>query len=322
MSDFYTKKYNARPLDPNSEVLITTSGTESLYAAIFGVLEAGDEVVMFEPAFPWYAPDIRLAGGVLKCVPLRFPDFRIQEEELRRACTPKTKMIIFNSPHNPTGHVARRDEIDLIAKLCIEHDAVCLSDEVYENFVFDPKLTGHHVRMCDVPGMRERTLTVGSASKMFSLTGWRVGWLYGPADLIGACRSVHSYATFCAPTPLQEGVRQALEAATKDNARVPDTDYLNELFLTNAKRLAKVMEEKFGATSSIPEGGYFLVCDISATGKSDVDFCAFLAQTHGVVAVPMTVFFPSGNTVSNLIRFSICKTPAVIDKAIQAILKN
>jgi N-succinyldiaminopimelate aminotransferase len=265
------------------------------------------------------APDIRIAGGVMKTVTLKYPNFEVDEAALRAAFSSKTKLVIFNSPHNPTGHVARAAEVELIAKLCVEYDAFCLSDEVYDSFIFDKKKTGGHLRMCDAPGMRNRTLTVGTASKLFSLTGWRVGWLLGPEDLIAASRAVHSFASYCAPTPLQEGVRAALIKATSNGGATENEDELNTLFLENASKLANALEKSFGVKSSIPEGGYFLVCDVSSTGKTDIEFCSFLAKERGVVAVPMTVFF-SGSPVNNLVRFAICKTPSVIDRAVNAIL--
>jgi len=322
LAGFYAKRHpEATALNPNTEVLVTSSGTESLYAAIIATVTQGDEVIVFEPSFPWYSPDIRLAGGVVKAVTLKYPDFTIDEKELRAAFSSRTKLVVFNTPHNPTGHVARKWEAELIAKLCVEHDALCLADEVYDQFVFDPAKTGNHIRICDLPGMRERTLVVGSASKMFSLTGWRVGWLYGPEDLIAACRSIHSFASYCAPTPLQDGVRAALaKAAENENAVPKGLQELNTLFAENARRLADALEKSFGVKSSLPEGGYFLVSDVSSTGKTDAEFCSFLARERGVVAVPMTVFYTKEPVPRNLVRFSICKTRPVIDRAVEAIL--
>jgi N-succinyldiaminopimelate aminotransferase len=194
LANFYAKRHpKAEKLNFNTEVLVTSSGTESLYAGILATVSEGDEVIVFEPSFPWYAPDIRLAGGIVKTVTLKYPHFTVDEKELRAAFSSKTRLVIFNSPHNPTGHVARKSEVELIANLCVEHDAMCISDEVYDQFIFNRAKTGDHLRMCDQPGMKDRTLTVGSASKMFSLTGWRVGWLYGPEDH----RSKPIYPQFC-----------------------------------------------------------------------------------------------------------------------------
>jgi N-succinyldiaminopimelate aminotransferase len=320
LSSYYAACYPGSPkLDANAEVLVTSSGTESLYVALSAMIEPGDEVVVFEPCFPWYAPVVRLAGGVVKCVPLRYPEFAIDEKELRAAFSPRTRVVVFNTPHNPTGHVARQREVDLIAELCLAHDALCLSDEVYEHFIF-PHARHAHLRMCDAPHMRDRTLTVGSASKMFSLTGWRVGWLYGPADLIAASRSLHSFTSYCAPTPLQEGVRQALDAAAAlPRCRPAALPALNAQFAENAALLADALKRRFGVTASLPEGGYFLVVDVAASGKTDAEFAAALARERGVVCIPMSVFYPQ-SPVNNLVRFSVCKTRAVIDKAVKGIL--
>lgn len=193
ISEYYAQAYpGSRVLSADSEIVVTSSGTEALNSCVQALVDPGDEVVIFEPYFPWYVPCVRMAGGVCKIVTLEVPDFRIREQVLRKAISSKTKMIIFNSPHNPTGHVADREEVEMVASVAKENDLVVVSDEVYENFVFQGK---EHYRLCDVDGMHERTVTIGSASKMFSLTGWRVGWVYGPADLVGAVRSCHAYNT-------------------------------------------------------------------------------------------------------------------------------
>jgi N-succinyldiaminopimelate aminotransferase len=322
LSQFISRSYPHSPvLDANTEIVVTCSGTEAIQSAIHTLVQPGDEVIVFDPSFPWYAPDIRVAGGIVKSVSLKFPDFSISETQLRAQFSNKTKVVIVNSPHNPTGHVLRPEEATLIAKLCVEHDCFCISDEVYEHYIFSSSLS--HVRMCDQEGMLERTLTIGSASKMFSLTGWRVGWLFGPAALIAPAKTLHSFSSYCAPTPFQDGVRAALDHAASQQPRPnPDgIEVLNQRFLKNAQRLSKALET-LEVYSVLPEGGYFLVCDVSATGKSDVEFCTFLAKEKGVVAVPMTVFFTGEDKPTNLVRFAICKTDEVIDRAIKAILKN
>lgn len=264
------------------------------------------------------APNIRLVGGIIKPVTLSFPEFRIPELEFKQAFSDKTRVLLLNTPHNPTGHVLRKEEFELIIDTCKQYPNVtCISDEVYENFVFRDDVT--HERLCDFPGMEQRTVTVGSASKMFSLTGWRVGWLYGPEDLIHASRAVHSFASYCAPTHLQEGIRAALQA-TDSAGYSQDTHQLNATFLANANKLASILESKYGAKCSIPEGGYFLVCDVSSTSHpNDVEFCQYLAKEKGVVGVPMSIFFSGPSPNHNLVRFSICKTPQVIDRAVKAL---
>ena len=310
-----------RPLDGASNVVVTTSGTEALYAAVMATVDPGDEVVIFEPFFPWYLPDVRLAGGTPKLVPLQWPDFRFDEAVLRAAFTDKTKLVIVNSPHNPTGHVMTGEELELIAKLCVEHNVVCVSDEVYEWQTFGGR---EHIRMTDFPGMEERTITVGSASKMFSVTGWRVGWCYGPADLIAGVRALHGYASYCAPAPLQEGVAAALDEAAKAPRCVPpEVAKMTLQFEENAKDLVAALKH-VKVNAVMPEGGYFVVGEVEDEKFSDVDFCMWLAKERGVVCVPMSVFFGSANPPTNLVRFSICKErtgdTGVVARAVKAIL--
>ena len=211
------------------EVLVTTSATEAIYVAIQALCDPGDEIVFLEPFFPWYISHVRAHGGVPIAVPMaRSPDaddggFRLDLDALRAAFGPKTKAFLYNSPHNPTGAVFTPEEIAAVASLCAERDVVCVADEVYERCVFGDASVA---RMADAPGMRERTLTIGTSSKLLCLSGWRVGWIVGPPALVAAIRSLHSYTTYCAPTPLQLGVAAALEsiadeadAATRERAR-------------------------------------------------------------------------------------------------------
>ena len=211
------------------EVLVTTSATEAIYVAIQALCDPGDEIVFLEPFFPWYISHVRAHGGVPIAVPMaRSPDaddggFRLDLDALRAAFGPKTKAFLYNSPHKPTGAVFTPEEIAAVASLCAERDVVCVADEVYERCVFGDASVA---RMADAPGMRERTLTIGTSSKLLCLSGWRVGWIVGPPALVAAIRSLHSYTTYCAPTPLQLGVAAALEsiadeadAATRERAR-------------------------------------------------------------------------------------------------------
>mmetsp|Transcript_12106 Transcript_12106/g.14128 ORF Transcript_12106/g.14128 Transcript_12106/m.14128 type:complete len:278 (+) Transcript_12106:112-945(+) len=193
LSDYYAKSYpGSKKLDPETEVVVTASGTEALYASFQALVDPGDEVIVFEPFFPWYLPGIRLAGGVPRVVTLKPPNFELVESECRKAFTNKTKVVVLNTPHNPTGHVCRKSELEFLSALCAEHDSILISDEVYDNFTFGDE---KHVRACDLPNMFERCVTIGSAAKMFSLTGWRVGWAFGPEDLTTAIRTVHAYSS-------------------------------------------------------------------------------------------------------------------------------
>ncbi|KNC87535.1 hypothetical protein SARC_00359 [Sphaeroforma arctica JP610] len=315
LAKFYSPKMG-QEIIPGSNVVVAASGTEALYCAIMSIINPGDEVIIFEPYFPWYAPFVRLAGGEARIIELKAPKFELPIDELREiAAGPKVKAIIFNTPHNPTGHVATPEEIQALADVCIENDIALISDEVYESCIFD----GHkHLRVGALPGMPERTVTIGSASKMFNLTGWRVGWALGPADWLGGFKALHSYITYCAPTPLQVGVADALENDTATELVV------SKMFASNAHILGAALEA-LGVEVILPEGGYFLIADVAKTGKSDTEFVEWLVKTKGVAAVPMSVFYqdpPAGTTKRcTLVRFAICKQEDTIAKACERLRK-
>ncbi len=310
-----------RALDPASEVCVTTSGTEAIYTAILGLVDPGDEVVFFEPFFPWYLPCIRLAGGVPRPVMLQPPDFDLgaAEAAVRAAFSPRTKLCIVNTPHNPTGRVASAAELELVASLCREHDAVCLSDEVYEACIYPG---GAHRRMCEVGGMWERTLTVGSASKLLSLTGWRVGWVSGPAELVKAASTMHSYTTFCPPGPLQEGVAAALDAEAAKLGTAGDEPFEGRAALMhrNWTTLADALRAAGWAVCP-SSAGYFLLADVSASGMADLEFCKWLAAEHKVAAVPLSAFFcaDSAGRPTSLVRFAVCKEAETVELAAKAL---
>lgn len=302
-------------------VLVTTSATEALYSSMQALVDPGDEVIVFEPFFPWYGPCVRMAGGTPVYVRLSAPSFEIDFDQLRSKLSSKTKAILYNSPHNPTGHVSSAAEVRTLAKLLVEKDLLCVSDEVYDCFLFD-KQRSPHVRLADEAGCADRVLTVGSASKMFSLTGWRVGWVFGAPSLLAAMGSVHAYGTYCAPTPLQEGTAAALrDMQLPDSAVRAEIDGLNDLFAKNAAVLGAALEA-LGVKVLAPQGGYFLVADVSATGKTDVDFAEWLAEEpRGIICVPMRVFHGGEDAPTNLVRFAICKTPEAIATAATGIHK-
>mmetsp|Transcript_3608 Transcript_3608/g.5592 ORF Transcript_3608/g.5592 Transcript_3608/m.5592 type:complete len:400 (-) Transcript_3608:43-1242(-) len=300
-------------------ILVTTSGTEALNNAMQAMINPGDEVIVFEPYFPWYLPAIRMAEGLPVTVTLNGPSFGIDFDQLATKLSSKTKAVLFNTPHNPTGHVATREEIQKLSELCVKHDILCISDEVYDRFTFGQH---EHHRIAELPGMAERTLTVGSASKMFSLTGWRVGWIYGPEDLVSAVSTCHGYNSYCAPTPLQEGIATALEDLCVEGSQVgAEIESLSVNFCANARCLGAALED-IGVDSYAPDGGYFLVADVSKTGKTDVEFCRWLAEEKGVICVPMSVFYASEAKPNSLVRFAICKQPETIQTAVKAILKK
>ena len=256
-----------------SDVLVTTSATEALYSIFQAFLDPGDEVVLFEPVFPWYVSHARLAGATPVCVRLCPPLWSLDSAALASAFTPRTKLVCFNSPHNPSGHVASRQEVELLASLCVRHNVVAVADEVYERKVFK---TNKEMRLRDAPGMAERTLTLGTSSKLLSLTGWRVGWVVAPPALLAGVRSMHSYSTFCAPTPLQVGVAAALTQAAQELGDVPagaapPADQSARLFEHNASVLGDALRAA-GLTVFPVDGGYFLVADASPLTKAYMRF--------------------------------------------------
>eukprot|EP01059_Diplonema_ambulator_P032608 TRINITY_DN6476_c0_g1_i2.p1 TRINITY_DN6476_c0_g1~~TRINITY_DN6476_c0_g1_i2.p1 ORF type:complete len:399 (+),score=106.34 TRINITY_DN6476_c0_g1_i2:64-1260(+) len=317
VADYYQHVYKGDRLDPMKEVCILTSATEGLLASTMGLVNEGDEVVIFEPFFPWYLPSVRMAGGVPKVVELKPPSFEILEEDLERVFSPKTKMVLINSPHNPTGHCLSRRELELVAKYCLKHDVICVSDEVYEAQVFRGT---DHVRIADLDGMRDRTVTISGSSKMLSLTGWRIGWAYGPEDLVAAIRTVHSFATYCAPAPFQKAVAETLQDCIQTGYDFSD---IADLYKGNWELLASALT-KMGATVCPAQGGYFLIADIAYSGMSDIEFVRWFAREKKVGAVPLGMFFspaPDGGlTYRTLVRFAICKERSYIEKACQHIL--
>eukprot|EP00056_Hartaetosiga_gracilis_P009717 m.140226 g.140226 ORF g.140226 m.140226 type:complete len:484 (-) comp13180_c0_seq2:2291-3742(-) len=313
---FYKRFYNV-DVDAEKEVTVVTSGTEGLYVAKQTLLDEGDEVVIFEPFFPWYLPHTQQAKATPKLVRLKAPDFRITRDALEAAVTPQTKMIVLNSPHNPTGHVLSREELEIVADIAKTNDLIVLSDEVYETVVFDEK---EHLRIADIDGMFERTITLGSASKMFSLTGWRVAWWSGPEHLIKKIQGKHKYCSYCAPTPLQHAVAGALDALQVHKAKE-----VAQLFQNNAHKLASALE-KCGLDVYAIEGGYFVIADASKTGLTALEYCRWVAKTKKVACVPLSIFYGPSSTsdkednVRSLVRFAICKVESTIDEACEKLL--
>jgi N-succinyldiaminopimelate aminotransferase len=306
-----------------SDVLVTTSATEALYSIFQAFLDPGDEVLLFEPVFPWYVSHARLAGATPVCVRLCPPLWSMDSDALAKAFTPRTKLVCFNSPHNPSGHVATRQEVELLASLCVRHNVVVVADEVYERKVFK---TNKEMRLRDAPGMAERTLTLGTSSKLLSLTGWRVGWVLAPPALLAGVRSMHSYSTFCAPTPLQVGVAAALNEAAQElrdlpEGAAPPADTSAVLFEQNARVLGDALRAA-GLTVFPVDGGYFLVAD--AAPLTAGEYCKALIAHAQVAAVPMDVFYfeQVPPPPSALVRFAICKHPQTIQAAADAIRAN
>jgi N-succinyldiaminopimelate aminotransferase len=298
--------------DPDSEVLVTMGATEAIAAALLSMVENGDEVVVFEPLFDTYAACVSLAGGVLSPVTLR-PDadgrFTFDPGELRRAVTPRTKIILLNSPHNPTGTVFTREELAQVAALAVEHDLIVVSDEVYEHLTFDGAV---HVPVATLPGMRERTVTVSSGGKSFNTTGWKIGWACAPAPLVNAVRMAKQLFTFAGGTPFQAAIARGL--------RLPDSYFTALADDLRAKRdLLDSALRGAGLVTHRVEGTYFLTADVRPL-RPDGDgtaFCREMPGMCGVVAIPAGVLYtPSGEPSGrHLVRFAFCKQTTTIEEA-------
>ncbi|CAK0851257.1 unnamed protein product [Prorocentrum cordatum] len=297
--------------EPTTEIVVTAGAQEALAASFLAFLDAGDEIVLIEPFYPFMLGSVHLAGAVPRMVTLQPPDFGIPIADLRDAASsPKVKMIVLNTPHNPTGHVATAEEVNAIADICREKDLIAVADEVYEHCVFAGR--AHH-RLADLPGMRERTVSIGSGGKLFSVTGWRVARAAGPAELLRPLGQVHTHLTFSAPTPLQAGIAAALGA----------DDGLHGvacLFAGNFELLSTALLSVPGVRRiCAAQGGYFLVAE---TDRRDVDFCTMLAEEYQMACTPMSVFYVTPfaeDSPCNLVRFTICKSRELIERACKAL---
>lgn len=296
-------------LDPATEVVVTTGATEAIAGALLGLVDPGDEVIVLEPYYDSYVAMIQMAGGVRRPVTLRAGDtgdFRLPVDELRAAVTPRTTAILLNSPHNPTGTVLRREELDAVAAIAIEHDLVVISDEVYEHLTFDVP----HIPMATLPGMRERTLTISSGGKSFSVTGWKVGWATGPAELVAAVMGAKQFLSYMSGAPLQPAIAHALGS---------DEAYFTAFRAGMQAQRDQLCEglDTLGFTVFIPEGTYFATTDIRPLGFSDgLDFCRRLPELAGVVAIPHQVFYDDVDAGRPLVRWAFCKRPEIISEAL------
>ena len=294
------------PVDPMDEVTVTCGSTETIAAAILGLINEGDEVVVIEPFYDSYLACLSMAGAVVRIVTLHAPDFKFKEEELRAAFNDKTKMIIINSPHNPTGRVFNTDELSIIASLAIEHDAIVLSDEVYDKLV----LTGTHIPIATLPDMRDRTITLRSLGKVFSVTGWKIGWSVAAPQLTTAIRNAHQFLTFCASTPLQVAAAEALKAPDEYFATYTDEYRARRDLLVEGLR-------SVGFNVSSPEGTYFILADHTPFGVGDdIAFCHHLVKTCSVVGIPPTAFYSKSDEGKGLIRFAFCKSLQTLEMAV------
>lgn len=302
----HQKRFYDIDYDPAEEVTIHAGATEALCSTLAALLDRSDEAIVFEPFYDSYRPGIALALAKAKVVPLAPPEFRLDPAALAAAVGPKTRLLVLNSPNNPAGRVFSREELEGIAALCVERDLLVVTDEVYEHIVFD----GAHVPIASLPGMRERTVTISSAGKTFSLTGWKIGWSCAPPDLAAAVRAAHQFATFAVATPFQHAVVAALGAGDDYYAR------LRAEYLVRRNRLCDGLAD-VGFAVRPPEGTYFGLADIRPLGYDDgVTFCRTLVERVGVAAIPASAF-AAGKRLNHLVRFAFCKDDATLEEGLR-----
>jgi len=303
----HQRRFYGLSVDPDDEVLVTAGATEAIAAVVLGLCEPGDEVVTFEPYYDCYAATIALAGAVRRTSVLRFPDFAVDEASLRAAFSSRTRLILLNTPHNPTGKVFSRAELDLICSLAREHDAWVVTDEVYEHLVFD---SGVHIPVATLPGMADRTITISSAGKTFSATGWKVGWLHGPPEAVAAARTVKQFLTYVASGPFQPAVALALGLGDDTYAAAASSLQAKRDLLCDGLAAA-------GMTVARPGGTYFVIADAAPLGATDaLDFCRQMPALCGVVGVPVSVFCDDKAAARTLVRFAFCKRDDVLSEAV------
>jgi len=295
-------------LDPETEVMITSGATEAIAGALLALIEPGDEVVLFQPLYDAYLPLVKRAGGVPKVVQLTPPDWALTEDRLAAVFTPKTKVALFNNPLNPTGTVYPREQLELLARFCVAHDAIAICDEVWEHVVFDGR---RHVPLLGLPGMRERCVKIGSAGKIFSLTGWKVGFVCAAPQVMKALSRAHQFITFTTPPNLQAAVAYGLD---KDDSYFEtmrgDLQRSRDRFAAGLSRLGFPVLES--------QGTYFINVDLAPLGLNEDDeaFCKRLVADHGVAAIPVSAFC-ADDTLRSVVRFCFAKRDATLDAALE-----
>ncbi|MCQ6552365.1 pyridoxal phosphate-dependent aminotransferase [Streptomyces sp. C10-9-1] len=309
----HQRRFHGLDVDPDTEVLVTAGATEAVAAALLALVEPGDEVIALEPYYDSYAACIAMAGGVRVPVTLRPGDgsYQLDPDELRNAVTPRTRLLLLNTPHNPTGTVLGRDQLAAVAALAVERDLLVVTDEVYEHLVFE----GEHLPLASFPGMRERTVTISSAGKTFAFTGWKVGWATGSRELVAAVRTAKQYLTFVSAGPFQYAVAEAL--------RLPDA-YFDGL-RADLRRKRDLLADGLRAAGFgvyAPQGTYFITADIRPLGATDgFAFCRTLPERAGVVAIPNAVFYDHQEAGAPFVRFAFCKRAEVLTDAAERLRK-
>lgn len=307
----HQRRFYDLEFDPDTEVTATAGATEALCAAILALCEVGDEVITFEPYYDSYVANIAMAGAVRVPVTLRAPDWDYDPEALEAAVSARTRLIVLNSPHNPTGKVFSREELEHLASVAVEHDLIVVTDEVYEHLVFD----GEHVPIATLPGMRERTVTISSAGKTFSVTGWKIGWLCAAPELSAAVRAAKQWLSFSNNTPGQFGIATALALGD---------DYYDGFRADYRRRRDRLVAglRSVGFEVSEPAGTYFATADVRSVGWDDgMEFCERLPAEVGVAAIPNVAFYDDVAAGRPFVRFAFCKSDATIDEAVGRLSK-
>jgi aspartate/methionine/tyrosine aminotransferase len=305
IADAYARWYGMR-VDAETEICVTCGSTEAMIASMLAVLDAGDEVVVFEPFYENYNPDAILAGVTPRHVPLRPPDWTFDERDLANAFGDRTRAIVINTPNNPTGKVFAREELEAIAALCERYDAVAITDEIYEHITYDG---ARHIPIATIPGMEERTITISALSKTYAVTGWRVGWAIAARPLMAGIRAVHDFLTVAAATPLQHAGIRALG--------LPES-YYERTRAEYAERRACMLRalEETGFAAGPPQGAYYVMADVSHLGLgSDVETARHLVEREGVAVVPGSSFFSDPELGRHLVRFAFCKRLETLEAA-------
>ncbi len=311
LSRTYAELYGMA-VDPETMLTVTCGATEAMISTLLAIVDPGDEVIVLEPFYENYGPDADIAGAKPVYVALRPPQNVFDPDELRAAFSPRTKAIIVNTPNNPTGRVFTRQELSLIAELCVEHGVVAITDEIYEHIRYE----GEHIPIATLPGMRDRTVTISGASKTFSVTGWRVGWIVAAPELTAGIRKVHDFVTVGAPAPLQEAVAAGLALGRAYY------DTLSKEYRARRDILVPALE-KAGFSPRLPEGAYYVLCDITPFGfDNDTAFAHWLVSKVGVAGVPGSSFYSHPDLGKHLIRFTFCKTDDLLRDAAERLART
>ncbi len=303
----HQQRYYDLTYDPDREILVTAGATEAIAATILALCETGDEVVVLEPTYDSYAASIALAGAVMRPITLHSPDYRLDIDAVRDAISPRTRLLLVNSPHNPTGRVLDESELRALADLAVERDLIVVTDEVYEHLTFDRP----HIPLATLPGMRDRTITISSAGKTFSCTGWKIGWICAAPALVDAVATTKQFLTYVNGAPFQHAVTVGLT--------LPDSR-IEEIRTNLRDRRDQLRGGLLAAGLDVHpcEGTYFVTVDVASLGETDgLAFCRALPERIGVVAVPSSVFYVDPGPARSLVRFAFCKRPEVLDEAVR-----